>query len=145
MISQRILRLIQKLKLQHYTTIARAYNNDYTQFGYNKIPLSQKESIVHNMFTSVAQSYDIMNDLMLFRIYRYWKDQFVSMSNLEHISKVIRTNGREFKVLDVADGMGDIRFRFLEAGRCVERCKSSGMDDVNIAIYNINANILEVS
>ena len=66
------------------------------------------------------------------------------MSNLEHISKVIRTNGREFKVLDVADGMGDIRFRFLEAGRCVERCKSSGMDDVNITICDINANMLEV-
>ena len=38
----------------------------------------------------------------------------------------------------------DIGFRFLEADGCVKRYKSSGIDDVNITICDINANILEV-
>lgn len=134
------------------TTNDNSNRANYAQFGYTKIPKSQKESLVHDVFSSVAQSYDTMNDLMSFGVHRYWKDIFVSMSNLDHISKVIRSNNINnstdtsecFKVLDVAGGTGDIAFRFLEAGGCIERSKSSGVDPINITICDINANMLDV-
>lgn len=128
-------------------------NNEYTQFGYTQIPKSDKESRVHEVFSSVAESYDTMNDLMSFGIHRYWKDVFVSMSTLQHISKCIRsrppsiidsTTASTFDVLDVAGGTGDIAFRLFDAAGCLERAKSSGEDPIKITICDINGNMLEV-
>lgn len=50
------------------------------------------------MFSSVASSYDVMNDVMSIGLHRYWKDYFVN--------KLAPPIGS--RVLDVAGGTGMI-------------------------------------
>jgi demethylmenaquinone methyltransferase / 2-methoxy-6-polyprenyl-1,4-benzoquinol methylase len=69
-----------------------------THFGYRDVPLSEKEKLVGKVFTSVAQKYDVMNDLMSFGVHRIWKRWFAATSG-------VRSGDR---VLDLAGGTGDI-------------------------------------
>ena len=44
-----------------------------THFGYQTVTENEKEQRVAGVFTSVAESYDKMNDLMSFGVHRLWK------------------------------------------------------------------------
>jgi 2-methoxy-6-polyprenyl-1,4-benzoquinol methylase len=44
-----------------------------THFGYETVTESEKRERVAGVFTSVAESYDRMNDLMSFGWHRVWK------------------------------------------------------------------------
>lgn len=72
-------------------------------FGYQDVPASKKTGLVGQVFSSVATSYDLMNDLMSVGMHRLWKDKFVRelkpFAGMQH--------------LDVAGGTGDIAFRVL--------------------------------
>ena len=72
--------------------------NDTTHFGYRDVPTGEKQKLVGQVFTSVARSYDLMNDLMSFGTHRLWKRFFVTTSG-------VRKGDR---VLDLAGGTGDI-------------------------------------
>ena len=61
------------------------------------------------VFSSVASSYDRMNDLMSLGIHRQWKDYFVHSLNPGSSS----TSSPGWDILDVAGGTGDIAFRLL--------------------------------
>ena len=74
---------------------------DTASFGERDIPAREKAGLVRDVFTSVAGSYDLMNDLMSGGIHRLWKDRMVSALNPRP--------GQSF--LDVAGGTGDIAFR----------------------------------
>jgi demethylmenaquinone methyltransferase / 2-methoxy-6-polyprenyl-1,4-benzoquinol methylase len=69
-----------------------------TDFGYQTIPLSEKNSRVGEVFQSVATKYDLMNDLMSFGLHRLWKRFAVQLAQLR----------RGDSVLDVAGGTGDL-------------------------------------
>jgi len=69
-----------------------------THFGFRDVPLADKQKLVGQVFTSVARSYDLMNDLMSFGVHRLWKRHFVAVSG-------VRKGDR---VLDLAGGTGDI-------------------------------------
>ncbi len=69
-----------------------------THFGYQQVPVDDKQSLVKNVFDSVASQYDIMNDLMSFGIHRFWKQYSIHMAK-------IRPNAF---ILDVASGSGDL-------------------------------------
>jgi 2-methoxy-6-polyprenyl-1,4-benzoquinol methylase len=43
--------------------------------GFQQVPREQKQELVGQVFSSVAQSYDLMNDLMSGGIHRLWKDR----------------------------------------------------------------------
>jgi ubiE/COQ5 methyltransferase family len=43
--------------------------------GFQQVPREQKQELVGQVFSSVAQSYDVMNDLMSGGIHRLWKDR----------------------------------------------------------------------
>jgi len=75
---------------------------DYN-FGYTKVNSKQKTKLVQNVFSSVASSYDVMNDLMSLGMHRLWKKRFVEIMD-------IREN--EF-ILDVGSGSGDIASEIL--------------------------------
>lgn len=67
------------------------------------------------VFSSVASSYDTMNDFMSLGIHRLWKDHFVRALNpgTQHPSN--DPNGEQgWNILDVAGGTGDIAFRMLD-------------------------------
>ena len=48
-------------------------DNDQTHFGYQQVPKGEKASKVRQVFDSVADQYDIMNDLMSMGVHRLWK------------------------------------------------------------------------
>ncbi|MDU6731897.1 MAG: class I SAM-dependent methyltransferase, partial [Bradyrhizobium sp.] len=45
-----------------------------THFGFRDVPLGEKQTLVNDVFHSVAQRYDLMNDLMSAGLHRVWKD-----------------------------------------------------------------------
>ena len=50
-----------------------------THFGYQQVPIAEKSDRVRAVFDSVADKYDLMNDLMSFGIHRLWKRQTVAL------------------------------------------------------------------
>lgn len=69
-----------------------------THFGYRDVPVGEKQRLVGEVFSSVAQKYDVMNDLMSLGIHRVWKRYFVATAQAK----------RGDRVLDLAGGTGDI-------------------------------------
>ncbi len=80
-----------------------------TDFGYRRVPLDEKQGLVDDVFHSVARRYDLMNDLMSAGLHRAWKGALVTAVNPPK-------SDRDFRLLDVAGGTGDIAFRVIEAG-----------------------------
>jgi len=77
--------------------------NRKTHFGFKEVDRKDKAKMVHNVFSSVASKYDLMNDVMSFGIHRIWKNSMMDWL----------TPQANQKLLDVAGGTGDIAFRFL--------------------------------
>jgi ubiquinone/menaquinone biosynthesis C-methylase UbiE len=150
------------------TPIPEYVSGSHTHFGFSQVPVQEKEAKVREVFESVADSYDLMNDAMSFGIHRVWKDHFVCQTKIDVLAKFARQRRQqqqqppkaeynessdnsiplphchEFEVLDVAGGTGDIGFRLFEAAGCVERARSTGMDPVRITIADINPSMLQV-
>ncbi len=82
--------------------------NDTTHFGYRDVPLGDKQTLVNDVFHSVARRYDLMNDLMSGGLHRVWKDVMVTTLNPPR-------SDAPFALLDVAGGTGDISFRAAAA------------------------------
>lgn len=83
-----------------------------TDFGYKEVNAEDKERLVKEVFSKVAQKYDVMNDLMSLGIHRFWKDDFVHMMGLKALKSSVP--GQIPRHLDVAGGTGDIAFRSAE-------------------------------
>ncbi len=79
-----------------------------THFGFKDIPLSDKQTLVNDVFHSVASRYDLMNDLMSGGLHRVWKDIMVNTLNPPK-------SDHPFALLDVAGGTGDIALRAVKA------------------------------
>ena len=69
-----------------------------THFGFRNVPFTEKTRHVREVFDSVADNYDLMNDLMSFGIHRLWKRCAINMAGLKP--------GQQ--VLDLAGGTGDL-------------------------------------
>jgi len=74
-----------------------------THFGYETVPLAEKAGRVMGVFSSVAEKYDIMNDLMSGGLHRLWKRRMFGVA-------AVKSGDR---VLDVAAGSGDIAIGLL--------------------------------
>ena len=72
-------------------------NND-TNFGYEKVSPREKTRRVNKVFSSVADEYNLMNDIMSFGIHKLWKRFTVNLCSIR----------KDFHVLDLACGTGDI-------------------------------------
>lgn len=77
-------------------------NNQFTDFGFNKVHKNQKSNLVASVFDSVANNYDLMNDLMSLGLHRFWK-------RFTHLVANTKPNA---KVLDIAGGTGDMTLGF---------------------------------
>jgi len=148
-----ICRLSKPCRSLRQASIARFVNTDTkpylsdsntTHFGFSDVPIELKESKVRHVFESVADSYDVMNDFMSAGLHRLWKDYFVSLLQMDKMAHQARQMGKPLSILDVAGGTGDISFRFLQQAGCIERAKSSGNDQVQITVCDINAEMLRV-
>ncbi len=75
-----------------------------THFGFNTVPETEKARKVAGVFDSVAERYNLMNDLMSAGMHRWWKRFAVEASG-------VKVGGR---VLDIAGGTADLSARFIE-------------------------------
>ena len=93
-----------------------------TDFGYDTVPVPEKARRVRAVFDSVAERYDLMNDLMSGGLHRLWKRYAVSRAGLRtgHV------------VLDLAGGSGDLALAFAR------RVGQSGY----VVLADINASML---
>ena len=125
-----------------------------THFGYEDVSVETKEGRVREVFESVADNYDIMNDLMSAGMHRLWKDELLSTTGVGPAAKALRraaarkptspTVSPLLSVLDVAGGTGDVAFRFIDAAGCAERSRSTGSDEVTVTVCDINPEMLRV-
>jgi len=88
------------------TTMDQA--GETTHFGYRDVPVDDKQTLVNDVFHSVAKRYDLMNDLMSMGLHRVWKDIMIQALNPPR-------SDAPFALLDVAGGTGDISFRAANA------------------------------
>ena len=79
-----------------------------THFGFRDVELGEKQTLVNDVFHSVAKRYDLMNDLMSVGMHRLWKDAMITALNPPR-------GDAPFALLDVAGGTGDISFRAAKA------------------------------
>lgn len=82
---------------------------DKVSFGHEDVSPGEKTQRVRGVFSSVASSYDLMNDLMSGGQHRLWKDMFV---------RKVRPRPGE-SILDMAGGTGDIAFRMARSGAAI--------------------------
>ena len=97
-------------------------HKDTTDFGYEEIPTAEKQARVGEVFTSVAQKYDLMNDVMSLGIHRLWKRYTLELCGLR----------RGQRVLDLAGGTGDL---------ALKQAQLVG-DEGEVILADINADML---
>ena len=104
-------------------------NENTTHFGFKQIATEDKVSMVRGVFDSVADKYDVMNDLMSLGIHRLWKRVAVQLSNVREGDQV----------LDLAGGTGDLTTLFKK------RVGNTGgivLADINAEMLNTGRNRL---
>ncbi|MFI4867864.1 MAG: bifunctional demethylmenaquinone methyltransferase/2-methoxy-6-polyprenyl-1,4-benzoquinol methylase UbiE [Steroidobacterales bacterium] len=94
-----------------------------TDFGFQRVPWRDKTRRVRAVFDSVADRYDLMNDLMSAGAHRLWKQFTLSLTGL-------RPGDR---ALDIAGGTGDI------AAGLARQVGQSGL----VVLADINASMLQ--
>jgi len=98
-----------------------------THFGFRDVPFGDKQTLVNEVFHSVASRYDLMNDLMSVGLHRVWKDIMITALDPPK-------SDAPFALLDVAGGTGDIAFRAAKAAGWGFRA----------TVCDINTDMLEV-
>jgi len=93
-------------------------NNEETHFGFEQVRAEEKAGKVAEVFHSVADKYDIMNDVMSFGVHRLWKRFTLAQTGLK--------NGQ--RVLDLAGGTGDLA---LKMSRMVGESGEVVLSDIN--------------
>lgn len=95
-----------------------------TDFGFERVTAGDKTRLVAQVFSSVANRYDLMNDLMSWGLHRLWKRFAIAMAG-------IRAGDR---VLDLAGGTGDL------AALITERVGAEGC----VVLADVNADMLQM-
>ncbi|KAF7314384.1 2-methoxy-6-polyprenyl-1,4-benzoquinol methylase, mitochondrial [Mycena kentingensis (nom. inval.)] len=99
-------------------------------FGFRTVTEDEKESLVKNVFNSVASKYDLMNDASSLGVHRLWKDTFVSG---------LRPGRRgPLRCIDVAGGTGDIALRILDYAR-----EEYADRETTVEVVDINGQMLK--
>ncbi len=101
-----------------------------THFGYREVPEAAKAPLVQGVFESVANRYDLMNDLMSGGIHRLWKAAMIDW--------LAPRPG--LRLLDVAGGTGDVAFGVIQ------RLQSLGADVAAqpVTVCDLTAEMLAV-
>jgi demethylmenaquinone methyltransferase/2-methoxy-6-polyprenyl-1,4-benzoquinol methylase len=73
-------------------------NNDTTHFGYTFVAKNEKAKKVRDVFDSVVDQYDVMNDVMSLGMHRLWKRITIELAQVRPTHQV----------LDIAAGSGDL-------------------------------------
>ncbi|MFP4207186.1 MAG: class I SAM-dependent methyltransferase [Wenzhouxiangella sp.] len=104
-----------------------------TDFGYKDVAAEEKTRLVGRVFDSVAQRYDVMNDLMSLGVHRIWKRRFVAGCRLRDGDRLLDLAGGTGDIARLAAArgarvsVGDINRAMLRVGR--ERMDAEGRVD----------------
>ena len=99
------------------------YQDHAGRFGEERVGESRKEAMVGAVFGEVADSYDLMNDLMSAGVHRLWKREMVTLMARD------LSRGR---IIDVAGGTGDVAFALARRGFQVD------VVDINRSMINVS-------
>jgi demethylmenaquinone methyltransferase/2-methoxy-6-polyprenyl-1,4-benzoquinol methylase len=105
-------------------------SGDTTHFGYRDVAVEDKVGLVRDVFESVADKYDLMNDLMSLGVHRLWKRHFIAISNIQPGQRV----------LDLAGGTGDITALMCKR---VGAHGSVVLSDINKAMLDVGRQRME--
>ncbi len=94
-----------------------------THFGFKDVATQDKQGMVRSVFDSVANKYDLMNDVLSFGAHRLWKHYTIAMAN-------VKTGD---KILDIAGGTGDLARAFATK---VGNTGQVVLSDINAAMLN---------
>lgn len=101
-----------------------ADQQETTHFGFKTVAKEEKQKLVANVFHSVADKYDLMNDLLSFGIHRLWKRFTIDCSGVR----------KGQKVLDLAGGTGDFTAKF---SRLVGQSGEVVLADINDSMLQV--------
>ena len=104
-------------------------DNSTTHFGFKQVATGEKVSMVRDVFDSVANQYDVMNDLMSLGIHRLWKRIAVQLSNVREGDSI----------LDLAGGTGDLTTLFAKR---IGKTGKIVLADINSAMLRTGRNRL---
>ena len=79
-------------------------SDNTTHFGFEQVAESEKAQRVRGVFASVAQKYDVMNDVMSGGLHRAWKAFTVQVAGVR----------KGERVLDIAGGTADLSLAFAK-------------------------------
>lgn len=95
-----------------------------THFGFKTVSETEKAGKVADVFHSVAERYNLMNDLMSAGLHRVWKRFAIDVSGIKPGDKV----------LDIAGGTGDLSALFLKQ---VGKTGEVWLTDINNSMLSI--------
>jgi len=91
-----------------------------THFGYKKISENEKAPKVEAVFNSVAEKYDLMNNLMSMGLHKVWKRMLIESTSLK----------KNAKILDIASGTADLAIALSKKNRSFEIYQT----DINLSM-----------
>ena len=77
-------------------------------FGFRTVAEGERQGLVNQVFSGVAERYDLMNDLMSGGLHRLWKDDLIVRLNPPR-------GAMPFRLIDVAGGTADIALKVMAA------------------------------
>jgi demethylmenaquinone methyltransferase/2-methoxy-6-polyprenyl-1,4-benzoquinol methylase len=80
-----------------------------TTFGFREVAEGERQGLVNEVFSGVAERYDLMNDLMSGGLHRLWKDDLIVRLNPPKSTT-------PFRLIDVAGGTADIALKAVAGG-----------------------------
>ncbi len=112
-----------------------AKNPESVQFGTRDVTPEEKTTLVRGVFDSVADQYDVMNDVMSGGVHRLWKN---------HLIRRIRPKAG-LHYLDVAGGTGDIAFRISDyIEKRSHNVPNKPLNSTKITLCDLNWDMLRV-
>lgn len=95
-----------------------------THFGFQQVDKDKKETLVAEVFDSVAENYDVMNDAMSFGVHRFWKYFAILSANVK----------KDMQILDLASGTCDLA---IKMGKALAGSGKLVASDINPNMLNI--------
>ena len=109
--------------------MAKLTKEEEIDFGFRQVKADQKQHLVNSVFDTVADKYDLMNDVMSLGVHRLWKKAF--------LNRIYPS--QNLKILDLASGSGDIALSILQ------KLKDKNIENYSITITDVNPQMLKTA
>jgi ubiquinone/menaquinone biosynthesis methyltransferase len=128
--------MINNIKNKEDMNLNEDNSQKQVDFGFKKVNYKDKAKLVGDVFSSVANRYDIMNDAMSIGLHRLWKQKMIERIFNDKISK-INNSSQKIMIADIAGGSADIALKIT---------KNLTLNNYNhqIIVSDINQSMLDI-